>query len=113
VKICPKNLFFLTGYHPHEECSDSGLIIPEKTNGLHQMQWGDSFILSAHSSEVIHWNHIRNDQPVAQTLNTLGKFLVKSEAPSIKTKDGMWVKIYSGVSLDLHSMVVQYAADVY
>lgn len=66
---------------PHEGWSKSGAIIPDKINGLYAMRWGDSFLMSANSMKLIHWNYNCNDQPFAQKLNIWGQGLVKYATP--------------------------------
>lgn len=43
---------------PREGWSKSGAIAPEKINGLYQMQWGDSYLYTANSTDLIHWNYV-------------------------------------------------------
>lgn len=89
----------MNDYRAREGWSKSGAIIPEKINGLYQMQWGDSYLYTANSTDLIHWNYTRNDIPFAQRLNVWEKGLMESAAPPVKTRDGMWLKIYNGVAL--------------
>jgi predicted GH43/DUF377 family glycosyl hydrolase len=89
----------MNAYRSREGWSKSGAIVPEKINGLYQMQWGDSYLYAANSSDLIHWNYTRNDQPFAQRLNVWEQGLMESAAPPVKTRDGKWLKIYNGVAL--------------
>lgn len=46
---------------PREGWSKSGAIAPEKVNGLYQMQWGDSYLYTANSTDLIHWNYVSGE----------------------------------------------------
>lgn len=48
----------LNDNRPREGWSKSGAIAPEKVNGLYQMQWGDSYLYAANSTDLIHWNYV-------------------------------------------------------
>lgn len=63
------------------------------------MQWGDNWLMSANSTDLIHWNYTRNDIPFAPKLNIWEQGLMESGAPPVKTRDGYWLKIYNGVAL--------------
>ena len=78
--------------------SKSGAILDEKVNGVYYMQFGDSFLYTANSTDLINWNYETNPTPFAQKLNSWEKALMESGAPPVKTRDGMWLKIYNGVS---------------
>ncbi|KAI9704028.1 MAG: hypothetical protein M1820_005649 [Bogoriella megaspora] len=91
----------LTGYYPREGWSKSGAIIAEKINGVYQMQFGDSFLYYAHSTDLIHWNATYNQEPFAQKLNVWEQALMESGPPPVKTRDGMSLKIYNGVATGL------------
>ena len=89
----------INAYAAREGWSKSGAIVAEKINGVYQMQWGDNWLMSANSTDLIHWNYTRNDLPFAQKLNIWEQALMESGPPPVKTRDGMWLKIYNGVAL--------------
>lgn len=89
----------INAYRAREGWSKSGAILDEPINGLYHMQFGDSFLLSANSTDLIHWNYTINDAPFAQKLNVWEQGLMESAAPPVKTRDGTWLKIYNGVAL--------------
>ena len=90
----------MNAYRARSFWSKSGAILDEPLNGLYHMQFGDSFLMSANSTDLIHWNYTLNDGPYAQKLNVWEQGLMESGAPPIKTRhDGMWLKIYNGVAL--------------
>ena len=89
----------INAYTAREHWSKSGAIIDEPVNGLYQMQWGDNWLMSANSTDLIHWNYTINDIPFAQKLNIWEQGLMESGAPPVKTRDGTWLKIYNGVAL--------------
>ena len=55
--------------------------------------------MSANSTDLIHWNYTINDLPFAQKINIWEQGLMESAAPPVRTRDGMWLKIYNGVAL--------------
>ena len=55
--------------------------------------------MSANSTDLITWNYTINDLPFAQKINIWEQGLMESAAPPVKTRDGMWLKIYNGVAL--------------
>ena len=57
--------------------------------------------MTANSTDLIHWNYTINDLPFAQKLNVWEQALMESAAPPVKTRDGMWLKMYNGVALGL------------
>lgn len=63
------------------------------------MIWGDSYLYTANSTDLIHWNVTRNDHPFTTRLNVWEQGLMESAGPPIKTRDGYWIKIYNGVGL--------------
>lgn len=88
----------MNSFYAREGWSKSGAIIDEPINGLYQMVWGDSFLMTANSTDLIHWNYTRNSQPFAAKLNVWEQSLMESAAPPVKTRDGKWLKFYNGVS---------------
>ena len=85
-------------YRARQGWSKSGAIADEKVNGLYQMQWGDSYLYTANSTDLIHWNYTRNDIPFASRINVWERGLTESAAPLVKTRDGYWIKFYNGVA---------------
>ena len=55
--------------------------------------------MSANSTDLIHWNYTQNDLPFSDKINIWEQGLMESAAPPVKTRDGMWLKIYNGVAL--------------
>ena len=85
-------------YNPREGWSKSGAILNERQpDGLYHMHFGDSFLYYANSTDLIRWNVTRFQQPYAQKLNIWEQALMESAAPPVKTRDGMWLKVYNGV----------------
>ncbi|KAF2164491.1 glycoside hydrolase family 130 protein [Zasmidium cellare ATCC 36951] len=83
---------------PREGWSKSGAIAPEKVNGLYQMQWGDSYLYTANSTDLINWNYTKNDIPFAQRIHDWEFGLMESAGALIKTRSGKhWIKFYNGV----------------
>ncbi|KAK5171958.1 uncharacterized protein LTR77_003595 [Saxophila tyrrhenica] len=89
----------INAYAPREGWSKSGAIVPEKIHGLYHMQFGDTWLYTANSTDLIHWNYTRNDLPFAPKLTVWEQALMESAAPPVKTRDGYWIKIYNGVGL--------------
>lgn len=106
----------INAYVPRQQWSKSGAIVAEKINGLYQMQFGvsragtrpfvrtdlcaqDNYLLTANSTDMIHWNYTQNDLPFADKLNVWEQALMESGPPPVKTRDGKWLKIYNGVAL--------------
>ena len=93
----PKNT-----YVPRMGWSKSGAIIDERQpDGLYHMHFGDSFFYYANSTDLIHWNVTPYQEPYAPKLNVWEQALMESGPPPVKTRDGMWLKIYNGVSVGL------------
>ena len=90
-----------TLYYPREGWSKSGAIIPEKINGVYQMHFGDSFLYYADSTDLIHWNVVYSQEPFARKQDVWEQALMESAAPPVKTRDGMWIKMYNGVGTGL------------
>lgn len=89
----------INSYRPRQGWSKSGAILDEPTNGLYHMHFGDSFLMLATSTDLIHWDYTVNDTPFAQKLNVWEQGLMESAAPPVKTRDGMWLKMYNGVAV--------------
>lgn len=90
----------LNSYRGRESWSKSGAIVDEPIDGVYHMHFGDSYLLSANSTDLIHWNYTRNDAPFAAKLNVWEQGLMESGAPPVKTRhDGLWLKIYNGVAV--------------
>jgi predicted GH43/DUF377 family glycosyl hydrolase len=89
-------------YLPRKHWSKSGAILNERQpDGLYHMHFGDNFLYFANSTDLIHWNYTVYGQPYAEKLNVWEQALMESAAPPIKTRDGMWLKIYNGVATGL------------
>ncbi|OAQ59574.1 glycosyl hydrolase [Pochonia chlamydosporia 170] len=88
-------------YVARRQWSKSGAIINEPINGTYYMQFGDTYLYTANSTDLIHWNYEPFPEPFAQRLNIWEQSLMESAAPPIKTRDGKWLKIYNGVGTGL------------
>ncbi|CAL5868500.1 uncharacterized protein PFLUO_LOCUS2726 [Penicillium psychrofluorescens] len=77
----------------------SGAIIDERQpDGYYYMQFGDTYLYTANSTDLIHWEVSGSGQPFAPLLNVWEQALTESGPPPIKTRDGMWLKVYNGVA---------------
>ena len=93
----PKN-----SYVPRSGWSKSGALLNERQpDGTYHMHFGDSFLYYANSTDLINWNVTPYQEPYAPHLNVWEQALMESGPPPIKTRDGMWLKIYNGVSVGL------------
>jgi predicted GH43/DUF377 family glycosyl hydrolase len=81
--------------------SKSGAIINEPQNGTYYMQWGDSFLWTANSTDLIHWIPATDGAPFAPMLNVWEDGLMESGPPPVKTRNGKWLKIYNGQATGL------------
>lgn len=81
-----------------QQWSKSGAILNEPINGLYHMHFGDTWLYHANSTDLIHWNYDKVLTPFSQKLNVWEQALMESAAPPIKTRDGMWLKMYNGVA---------------
>jgi predicted GH43/DUF377 family glycosyl hydrolase len=80
--------------------SKSGAIVAERQpDGYYYMFFGDSWLHSAKSPDLIHWNTTAGDAPAVERLNMWEQALMESGPPAIKTRDGKWIQIYNGVSV--------------
>jgi predicted GH43/DUF377 family glycosyl hydrolase len=78
----------------------SGAIIDERQkDGYYYMQFGDSYLYTANSTDLIHWEVSGSAQPFAPLLNIWEQALMESGPPPIKTRDGKWLKVYNGMSV--------------
>jgi predicted GH43/DUF377 family glycosyl hydrolase len=65
------------------------------------MQWGDSFLWTANSTDLIHWTPATDRAPFVQKLNVWEDALMESGPRPIKTRNGKWLKIYNGQATGL------------
>ena len=96
----------LAGYYPRQGWSKSGAILDERQpDGTYHMHFGDSFLYFANSTDLIHWNATYDAPPYAPKLNIWEQALMESGPPPVKTRDGMWLKLYNGVGTGLGGYV--------
>jgi predicted GH43/DUF377 family glycosyl hydrolase len=94
----PKSYFGLN----KEGWTKSGAIIPERQpDGHYYMQFGDTYLYTAHSTDLIHWNVSGDGVPFALPLNVWEQGLIESGPPPVKTRDRKWLKIYNGMATGL------------
>lgn len=87
--------------------SKSGAILNERQpDGTYHMHFGDSFLYLATSKDLIHWDIEDRQPPYAPKLNVWEQVLMESAAPPVKTRDGMWLKFYNGVSSGIGGYVL-------
>ncbi|RHZ64959.1 glycoside hydrolase family 130 protein [Aspergillus thermomutatus] len=80
----------------------SGAIIPERQpDGYYYMQFGDTYLYTANSTDLIHWNVSGDGVPFAPPLNVWEQGLMESGPPPVKTRDGKWLKVYNGMATGL------------
>jgi predicted GH43/DUF377 family glycosyl hydrolase len=63
------------------------------------MQFGDSYLYTANSTDLIHWEVSGSGEPFSPCLNIWEQALMESGPPPIKTRDGKWLKVYNGMSV--------------
>ncbi|KAJ5883075.1 uncharacterized protein N7473_009961 [Penicillium subrubescens] len=77
----------------------SGAIIDERQpDGYYYMQFGDTYLYTANSTDLIHWEVSGDGKPFAPLMNVWEQALTESGPPPIKTRDGKWLKIYNGMA---------------
>lgn len=77
----------------------SGAIIDERQpDGYYYMQFGDTYLYTANSSDLINWEVSNYGTPFAPLMNLWENALMESAAPPVKTRDGKWLKIYNGMA---------------
>ncbi|KKK19653.1 hypothetical protein ARAM_001650 [Aspergillus rambellii] len=100
------------GYLSRHGWSKSGAILNERQlDGRYYMHFGESYLYTAYSTDLIHWHVSTSDDtlagllhiadqpaPYAPKLNIWEQGLMESGPPPIKTRDGRWLKVYNGVS---------------
>jgi predicted GH43/DUF377 family glycosyl hydrolase len=80
----------------------SGAIIDERQpDGYYYMHFGDTYLYTANSTDLIHWNVSGHGTPFAPYLNVWEQALMESGPPPIKTRDGKWLKVYNGMATGL------------
>ncbi|KAB5578051.1 putative glycosyl hydrolase [Coniochaeta sp. 2T2.1] len=80
----------------------SGAIIDERQpDGYYYMQFGDTYLYTANSTDLIHWNVSGEGIPFSQPLNIWEQALMESGPPPIKTRDGKWLKVYNAMATGL------------
>lgn len=77
----------------------SGAIIDERQpDGYYYMQFGDTYLYTANSTDLIHWEVSGAGKPFAPLMNLWEQALMESGPPPIKTRDGKWLKVYNGMA---------------
>lgn len=80
----------------------SGAIIDERQpDGYYYMHFGDTYLYTANSTDLIHWNVSGSGVPFASGLNVWEQGLIESGPPPIKTRDGKWLKVYNAMATGL------------
>ncbi|KAK3939518.1 putative glycosyl hydrolase [Diplogelasinospora grovesii] len=82
----------------------SGAIIDERQpDGYYYMQFGDTYLYTANSTDLIHWSVSGGAAgvPFAPPLNVWEQGLMESGPPPIKTRDGKWLKVYNAMATGL------------
>ena len=89
----------MTPYKPRKGWSKSGAVLDEPISGKYHMHYGEGFLYTATSTDLLHWEH--DTTPFAQKLNVWEQGLLESGPPPVKTRDGKWIQIYNGVATGL------------
>ncbi|KAF4125458.1 protein of unknown function (DUF377) [Geosmithia morbida] len=92
----------INSFLPRTGWSKSGCIMAEKqADGLYHMLFGDSYLYSAKSPDLLHWNYTVDGAPYAPSILPWEKGLMECGPPAIMTRDGKWIQIYNGVAVGL------------
>ncbi|MFZ3597909.1 glycoside hydrolase family 130 protein [Streptomyces sp. BH104] len=84
--------------HGDKPWNKSGAILSTPIDGTYWMYFGESHVFWARSKDLIHWETVGNDDPVAKPVHPWEGSLIEPGPPPLRTDDGHILLVYNARS---------------